>query len=286
MTAASGERLARRVDGRSWWGSGWREAVDAVFPRSCYLCGGAASDEVACEEHALPEEPGGVRCPRCAARMPRAVEGAAKCADCARHSPGVERLIVLADYRRHAAMREWILAFKHGGRSQLALPMGRALARLASSELGANGRRDVLVPVPLHAWRRLERGYDQAALLAEAIGAASGVPVARALVRARPTAVQGGVGAVSRQANVRGAFRASRVAPLARRRVARADVVWLVDDVVTSGSTLRECARAVRRLGARRVAALALARASRAPVEEVAEELDPSAANDDSWHPP
>ncbi|MCC7015015.1 MAG: ComF family protein [Planctomycetes bacterium] len=206
--------------------------------------------------------------------MPRALEGAPRCAECVRKSPGFERLVVLADYRRQPAIREWILAFKHGGRRDLALPLGTALARCAGPELRARGERVVLVPVPLHLARRIERGYDQAALLADEVGAATGIRVVRALRRQRPTAVQGEVGAVSRRANVRGAFapRARWVTGLSRGRWAEFDRVWLVDDVVTSGATLRECARVLRRMGARRVSALAIARAARDPGEEEGQE--------------
>ncbi len=188
---------------------------------------------------------------------------------------------MLSDYR-DAALRDWILAFKHGGRSELAAPLGAALAahverslgwsaeRRSSIEAGREPTRRVLCPVPLHTWRRLERGYDQARLLGEVLAADLGVPLASLLSRVRPTAVQGAGGARSRKANVRGAFALRRGwrdrvlrrgAEEARRVLVEADEVWLVDDVVTSGATLRECARALRRGGAKRVGALALARA-------------------------
>jgi ComF family protein len=137
----------------------------------------------------------------------------------------------------------------------------------------------LLVPVPLHPWRRIERGYDQARLLAVAVGAHARVPMARALARARATSVQGSAGAVSRDANVRDAFRGSIWPPRAARRVAGASV-WLVDDVVTSGATLRECARVLRRLGAAEVSALALARAARVRVDRDADDRDDADGED------
>jgi len=171
---------------------------------------------------------------------------------------------VLADYWQQPQIREWVLAFKHGGRRELAEPLGRALGERWFELVGDSERASaLLVPVPLHPWRRIERGYDQAGLLADSIGVATGVPVARALARSRPTVVQGSAGAVSRDANVRGAFGRARWPPRAASRVARAEEVWLVDDVATSGATLRECARALRRLGGERVSALAIARACR-----------------------
>jgi len=131
---------------------------------------------------------------------------------------------------------------------------------------------DVLVPVPLHGLRRLQRGHDQALGLAKIVAADLHLPVRRSLFRRRPTISQGtargeslwsglrgaGRGEYSRAANVRAAFglEARESKHLAGKRV------WLVDDVVTSGHTARECARLLRRAGARSVSVLCLARAS------------------------
>lgn len=253
---------------------GWRDAVrdggrevledllDALYPRKCALCGAAADEGPGCGAHGLPDEPPGARCEKCCAELPPGLGESGRCASCRREAPGYARLIALADYRTQPSIRDWILAFKHGGRSDLADPLGEALAerwRRAVPEREREGA--LLVPVPLHPWRRIERGYDQARLLAAAIGAHARVPVARALARSRPTAVQGSAGAVSRAANVHGAFQASLWPPRVARRIA-GSAAWLVDDVVTSGATLRECARVLRRLGAVEVSALALARAA------------------------
>jgi ComF family protein len=247
----------------------FEEALDALYPPRCLLCGAAAAGAPACAEHALPLAPSGARCARCAAPLPAGLEAAGRCAACRREAPGFRRLIVLADYRAQPSAREWILALKHGGRRDLAEPLGGALARRWHGALSAEERAGaVFVPVPLHPWRRLERGYDQARLLADFAGAECGVPVVRALARQRPTAVQGSAGAVSRAANVRGAFRLARWPLRTAQRVAAAREVWLVDDVVTSGATLRECARVLRRRGARRVSALAIARAARSMADE------------------
>lgn len=238
-----------------------------LYPPLCWLCGrdaafGPDGHASGCAEHLLPDGPPGVRCPICAAAMAAALAGAERCAACRRESFGLERLVVLGDYRRQPQVREWVLAFKHGGRPELARPLAAALARRVRGLVAEAGAGNVLVPVPLHRWRRVERGYDQAARLASELADALGWPLARALARTRPTVVQGTAGATSRSANVRGAFGPERWRPLARQAVAEAERVWIVDDVVTSGATLRECARALRRLGARRVSALALARAS------------------------
>jgi ComF family protein len=113
----------------------------------------------------------------------------------------------------------------------------------------------VLVPVPLSRDRERERGFNQAALLAERLARGLGAPFrVRWLARTRATAPQTELDAAARRANVRGAFVASTAA-------AGADVV-LVDDVLTTGATASECARALRAAGARAVGVLTVARAS------------------------
>jgi ComF family protein len=175
-----------------------------------------------------------------------------------RSAPGFERVFALADYRAQPEIQRWILAMKYGRRPDLARTLGAVLGARWSAEDNGAGAPPILVPVPLHSWRRLERGYDQALLLARAAGEVSGSSVVRALRRVRSTAVQGAPGSPSRTANVAGAF---APAVFSRRRV-RDGAVWLVDDVVTSGATIAECARVLRRMGAESVSVLALARAS------------------------
>lgn len=148
--------------------------------------------------------------------------------------------------------------------SARALVSARAHEREPAHEFAAEDEPDrpprrVLVPVPLHFVRRIERGYDQAWLLARACAEESGLSALRVLRRVRATPVQGALGTSSRAANVRGAFAPSLESRWRARRIAGADV-WLVDDVVTSGSTAGECARILRRLGARSVSVLCVAR--------------------------
>jgi ComF family protein len=171
--------------------------------------------------------------------------------------------VTLADYRAQSAVREWLLAFKHGGRRDLAVPLGRALGHVVGRHLS---EPTILVPVPLHPWRRIERGYDQALELACEAAAVGPFEVCPVLKRTRATPPQGSLGAASRTANVRGAFRSRRLSrligtalPFQGRRV------WLIDDVVTSGATVAACAKELRRLGASSVAVACVARASPHP---------------------
>lgn len=238
------------------------ELADAAFPPLCALCRAPdPGDGLGCSDHRLPLAPPGPRCKRCAAALPPAIADGERCADCRLDPPAFGRAIALSDYRAQPAAREWILALKHGGRPDLARTLGRALgARLAADRASESGEPPLLVPVPLHWLRRLERGYDQALLLARAAATIEDLEVVRALSRRRATAVQGSLGSPSRTANVSRAFGPRRTWPRSARILAGREA-WLVDDVVTSGATASECARSLKRLGAAGVGILAVARA-------------------------
>jgi ComF family protein len=120
-----------------------------------------------------------------------------------------------------------------------------------------------VVPVPLHPWRRLTRGFNQATVLARGLG----LPVVPALWRRRATLSQAALSAAARRRNVRGAFGPSPcLRPATRRRHLDGAIVVLVDDVSTTGATLDACARVLKAMGAREVRALTAAKAEpRAP---------------------
>ena len=149
--------------------------------------------------------------------------------------------------------RRALHALKYSGERRLAGPLGAAVAarwRVA----GAGG--DLLVPVPVHASRRRERGYDQAELIAATASEALGMPWRPALVRTRATAAQYQLDRRHRARNVHDAF---AVRPGARPVIAGRWVV-LVDDVFTTGATLVACADALLAAGASAVSAVAVAR--------------------------
>jgi len=152
------------------------------------------------------------------------------------------------------ALRQLVHALKYDGRVSLA-PRLAALMRERGRE--ALDGASIVVPVPLHWRRRWQRGFNQAEALAEALG----LPVCRALVRRRPTRPQFGLPAARRHRNVRGAFQPCR--HRGRKGARRLDgaVVVLVDDVATTGATLRACAEVLKGMGAREVRALTAARA-------------------------
>ena len=147
-----------------------------------------------------------------------------------------------------------MLAFKHGDRLHLAPALGGWMRR-AGAELLAEA--DIVVPVPLHWTRLFARRYNQAAVLAHALAAGGPAVGADWLVRRRRTPSQGKRNALARRRNVAGAF------AVRQSRSVQGMRVLLVDDVFTTGATLGECARVLRRAGAARVDALTLARTVR-----------------------
>jgi ComF family protein len=150
-------------------------------------------------------------------------------------------------------MRELIHGFKYSDRHDARRLFGRWLAN-AGAELLADA--DMLVPVPLHRWRLLQRKFNQAQLLAAEVAFLSRVPVeAFAIERVKSTPAQVGLSEAERQRNLSGAI---RIRAGARPRLEGARIV-LVDDVVTTGSTAAACARVLRRAGAARIDVLALA---------------------------
>jgi ComF family protein len=170
------------------------------------------------------------------------------CARCRRARPAFDRAFAPGEYE--GTLRAIIHAFKYEGRRSLAGPLGTMMRDAAEDVLcGA----DLVVPVPLHPWRRLRRGFNQAAELARRLD----VPVAHALWRRRATAPQSGLRPAQRRRNVRRAFMLSPLAPDLRGRC-----VVLIDDVKTTGATLDACARVLKAAGAREVRALTAARAA------------------------
>ena len=139
------------------------------------------------------------------------------------------------------------------------LAAGRVLSQLWIDALSESppARPDLLIPVPLHASRLRERGYNQALELARPLAQALTIPLRHdVLLRTRATLAQANLDAKARRKNLRGAFAIVENAALPQH-------VVIVDDVMTTGATLRECARVLLRAGVSRVDVWALARAPR-----------------------
>jgi competence protein ComFC len=223
-----------------------------VFPSACPACG------------RLLGHPGrGPLCEPCWATLPRhhavacrcglpLLPGRSTCGRCRRGRQPFAAGASLGPYE--GALRVVLHELKYGGRRRAACPLADALLEEpAVRALVATS--DVIVPVPLHPRRLRERGYNQSALLADAIARRVGRPACSdALVRRLDTAPQAGLSAAARRRNVRGAFAVRRKACVAGR------TVTLVDDVLTTGATALACARQLTEAGANEIRLLTVAR--------------------------
>lgn len=227
--------------------------LDAVFPPRCAGCGRLGAHFCAvCIQRVVPVAP--PWCGSCGAsvRAVASVDADARgtlCADC-RLDPlpldGVRSAGLLAGPLRRAVHR-----LKYRGRSAAA-PALAGLLKNAVRQLDGLPADTVVVPVPLHLLRLRERGFNQSEALATPLAAALGLAVRPAVLRIRETPSQVGLSRAARRANLRDAFAATE-------SLARASVL-LVDDVVTTGSTLGSAAAACRSQGANAVYAVTLAR--------------------------
>lgn len=182
-------------------------------------------------------------------RAPLDEEG--RCALCRLGVRGFDAAYCYGAYE--GTLRELIHLFKYGRIRTLARPLGGMLA----GAVPLDQTFEAVVAVPLHWRRRLDRGFNQSALLARAVARRYGLRVIAAVRRRRATEVQAGLSHAQRRQNVAGAFRVTRPRAIAGRRV------LLVDDVMTTGATAGACAAALKRAGARYVALLTLARVDR-----------------------
>ena len=151
------------------------------------------------------------------------------------------------------SVRESLHRYKFDGVYSYAAAYGRLMSETVRERMA--GSWDVLSWVPLSARRLRRRGYDQAKLLAQALGGELGTPVTPLLEKIRDVPPQSGAGGpAARRANISGCYRAAAPARTAGQRI------LLVDDIFTTGATLSECARILLLAGARDVSAVTLAR--------------------------
>lgn len=218
--------------------------LNLVFPVDCVVCGnrvlewrcGALCDD--CERGLQPADP--PFCVRCGTphRTPET-----RCHRCLEGATGFDlaRFALVFD----DPLRTAIHHFKYNDRVSLARPLGRCMGRcLARNPFTA----ETAVPVPLHGKRERRRGYNQAGLLAEQLGLEVRADLIR---RVRPTDTQTGLSRPQRARNVRNAFACpARVS----------GTLLVVDDVMTTGATINEVARVLKKNGASRVEVLTLTR--------------------------
>jgi ComF family protein len=189
-------------------------------------------------------------CPRCAIPYEHG-DTRGECGACQKRPPAFARAIAL--YRYAPPVDHFIRALKFRRQLGLAHLLGEQMAQRLLSE---TQRPDLILPVPLHRARLRERGYNQALEIARPVAHALGVPLDfRSLVRVRATAPQTGMDRRARQRNMKNSFVVTDAPQVRGRHIA------LIDDVMTSGSTVEAAARALKRAGAKSVVVWVAARA-------------------------
>lgn len=231
--------------------------LDAVLPPRCLKCGEIVADAGAlCGQCWQGLRFLGTPCCACCG-LPFEFDMGENslCAACIADRPLYNRARAALVY--DDASRDLILRFKHADRIDGAATFAGWMARAGAALIDS---ADIITAVPLHRWRLVRRRYNQAAILANAIGKQRGKRVIPdLLVRRRATPSQGHLGRSQRHRNVAGAF---ALHPGRRQVVADARIL-LVDDVLTTGATAEACARTLRTAGASAVDLLVMARVVR-----------------------
>jgi competence protein ComFC len=232
------------------------EAVASLlYPPVCTRCGSKIrAGEYLCEQcEAKAMRIVAPFCQKCSEPFEGAITSAFTCANCAHRAIYFDAAV--AAYRGRGIVRQTIHDFKYGRQVHLRHLVARWLCAAFDDER-LNGRQfDIIVPVPLHPTRQRERGFNQATLLAELLSARVSSPCKPMLKRIRYTTTQTSLDRAERMENLHNAFR------LRKNTDVRGLHVLLIDDVLTTGSTLSECARVLKRAGAISVHAATAARA-------------------------
>ena len=230
-------------------------AVSLLYPPGCTICRKSTrAGEYLCDKC----ETKAVRivapfCQKCSEPFEGSITNTFACANCAHRTIYFDAAV--AAYRGRGIVRQIIHEFKYGRQIHLRHLVGRWLNSALDDERLRQSHFDVIVPVPLHPARQRERGFNQASLLAELLSAQTSIPVKPLLERTRYTTTQTALDRSERMENLHNAFRLRKNANVRSLRV------LLVDDVLTTGSTLNECARILKRGGAFSVHAVTAARA-------------------------
>lgn len=230
-----------------------RSLAYRLFPPQCAVCelhAGAPATSICahCETDFFAADID--RCERCAIRLPETQPGARICGRCLTAVPDFDATTTLADYV--SPVDGMVMAMKFTARLDLADLFGRLLAHRLST-LPSAASDAIVIPVPLAFERVRQRGFNQSSHIARAFAVAAGRRlVIDQLLRVRHTPPQLSLALKERRQNVRGAF--SVEGKLAGRNV------FVVDDVMTTGSTLDEAARALKKAGAVHVHNLIVAR--------------------------
>lgn len=225
-----------------------KKALDYIYPPRCPVCDKISSDGIcrACRKKIVPI--GDVFCLKCG--KPLDDESQEYCGDCRKREHSFDAGRSLFSYQ--GDMRRSLYRLKYGNRREYAEVYGREMARELGGWISRMGITRI-VPVPLHRSRKRERGYNQAALIAGALGRCTGIEVdEKLLFRVRKTAPLKTMTGQERRAGLKGAFAVAG-------RIPAGECVLLVDDIYTTGSTADAAAACLKEHGCIRVFVAAVA---------------------------
>ncbi len=237
-----------------WAKAGAVAFVDLLYPVICVYCLGAVEGGQALCAQCAGKTPAITApfCAMCSQPFDGQIDGDFVCSNC--EDRGFAFECAVSAYRSTGLVRELIHRFKYRDQYHLRRVLGGLLLKTMDDERILDRTAHALVPVPLHARRLRDRGFNQAEALCRVLSRATALPVWHALRRTRHTETQTHFSRAERKRNLVGAFVARPGCPVAGKDL------LLVDDVFTTGSTVHECARVLRKAGAASVRVLTVAR--------------------------
>ena len=233
------------------------QAVDTVLPPRCVVTGEMVDQQgmIAPEAWGQLDFIADPKCAQCGFPFEFEVEKGTLCAQCLDRPPPFETARNALKY--NDASRDLVLGFKHADKLHAVLAFIPWMEK-AGAEMLEDA--DYLMPVPLHRWRLLGRRYNQSAIIAQALSKSSKIPtMVDGLMRVRATPSQGYLKAVERHKNVKRAF---KINPKRKTEI-KGKTIVMIDDVYTTGATVKECTKELLKSGAARVHILTLARVVR-----------------------
>ncbi len=232
-----------------------RALASLFYPSLCAVCSDPIDQSLylcaACDQKAPRIK--APFCAKCSEPFPGAISETFACANCSHRTLHFESAVCA--YRSRGIVRRIVHEFKYGKQAHLRHPIADWLVETLDDPRLQGRKFDIIVAVPLHPARKRERGFNQAELLAELLSARAGVPLRKPLQRIRYTTTQTAFDRAERMGNLHDAFRLRKNADVRGLRV------LLIDDILTTGSTLSECARVLKASGALSVHAATAARA-------------------------